>query len=234
VPGGPARAAREMRATRVTCYHLDARIRRRGASWLGARLRPPDRGAIDGLRAGGRGLLLVAWHAGVVGAIAPALARVGVEALVLLHARRPEASPGIEQVELRAADGSAAALKRAVDRLRAGGVVVYAVDVPWEDRETAIGPFPLLGRAAPLKPGASLMARLGRAAVAPVTARWTGRTVEVDVHAPIVGTAPPDCAAGADRAVDGAVCVFWDGYLRAHPGELWVESLRAIARAPKL
>ncbi len=113
-----------------------------------------------------------------------ALHKLGATALVVADLpRQPLASWGFEVQAPGASHGqnAAIALKAAVDHLRNGGWVLAGF-------EGEIGPAVLelafLGGTVALRPGVAVMARLGRAPVFPIAARWIpgDRPIEIEVH----------------------------------------------------
>lgn len=181
-------------------------------------------------------VVLVPWHCGPLHAIAPALIKLGVPALVVRDAPQFQAAHGIEYAYTGGDENAGLrALKRAIEWLRKGGVAVMPEGVPTPPFELPPGPFRLFGRAAHLFPGAAVLARLGGAEVIPAAPRWFGEEVVVGFAAPIPrpATIPGRGAQDAfDREIVSALASWWEQYLREHPEELWILSLRAIARLP--
>ncbi|MCC6621935.1 MAG: hypothetical protein IT385_11805 [Deltaproteobacteria bacterium] len=173
-------------------------------------------------RAAGRPVVLVAWHAGLVALLGAALVALDLEALVLRHHEGSDAD-GIAHVSTRG--GSALALHRAVRHARAGGVVLIVLDVLQLERPTA-GRTPLLGRRVQLPRGPAALARLAGADLVCVAPRLGPRGVEVHLSDPLP-------RGDDDRATMIGVARWWESWLLSHPGDLWPESARAIARYPR-
>jgi lauroyl/myristoyl acyltransferase len=183
-------------------------------------------------------VLLVPWHCGPLHAISPALIKLGVPALVM-RARAPRFGPGrgIEYLYPGHYDDAARArvLKRGVEWLRAGGAMVMLTGLPTPPFERLPGPYRLFGRAVQLLMGPAALARLGAAQIIPVTPRWVEGEIVVRFAAPLALPAKgPERGTEAefDREVLGLLAAWWERYLREHPEELWLFSLREIARSP--
>lgn len=128
-----------------------------------------------------------------------------------------------ETLVLRGSVGStdqerAATFHRAIDRLRTNGFVVLAFD-PYEAQRIAV---PFLGRTLQLARGPFAMARIARAPILPVVARWAGEEVEL-----IVGDPLP---AGDEQAMAESAGRWLEGYLREQPGELSYRLRELMAR----
>jgi len=176
-------------------------------------------------------VVLAPWHFGPLFAIGTALIKMDVPVLVLQRWPRKQQGSHIEYLHF---EGSAASrvqtLKRGVQRLHGGGVVMTVVDVPTNETPEIPGPYPLLGRDVDLLEGAATLARIGRAAVIPVSARWQGNKAIVQ-FAPPVAT-PEDAPTETD--IQTALATWWEREIIRRPEELWPLSLRAINRAPHI
>jgi lauroyl/myristoyl acyltransferase len=184
----------------------------------------------------GHPVALVPWHSGPLHAITPALVKLGVPALIVRHEPQFPAARGIEYVYAGIHENAPVrVLKRAVEWLRKGGAVVMPTGVPTPPFEPPPGPFRFLGRAVHLIRGPAVLARLGGVELIPVMPRWVGREIVVAFAAPIPRreTVPGRGAqASFEREVLTALAAWWEQYIREHPEELWILSLRAIARSP--
>jgi lauroyl/myristoyl acyltransferase len=119
-----------------------------------------------------------------------------------------------------------AAMKAAVDRLRAGGSELWAAD-GYEGATDGIA-TDVLGRRMLFRQGLAALVRLSRAPVLPIVASWRGASIDVTVHPPLDLSA----AGGTDDAVVQAAARWLDGYLRRHPEELWPERVRELLALP--
>ncbi len=121
--------------------------------------------------------------------------------------------------------GGAIALKTAVDRLRAGGWVLAALE-----GEVGPGgrPLPMLGGSIAPRPGIAAMARLGGAPIFPVAATWgTGRRpIELTVHPPLAAVAAAGAGRG-DRRLLEALARRVEELVRAAPGQCDLRFLRS-------
>jgi len=181
-------------------------------------------------------VVLVPWHCGPLHAIAPALIRLGIPALVVRSEPQFQAAHGIEYAYTGGDENAGArALKHCIARLRGGGVVVMPAGVPSVPFDLPPGPYRMFGRDAHVFRGPAVLARLGGAEVIPVAPRWRGEEVAVGFTAPLRRPAAGS-GEGArdafDRGMVSALAGWWELYLRARPEDLWILSLRAIARMP--
>lgn len=187
---------------------------------LAARVRWPDESARRTLLDGQTGVLVAACHVG---------AFFGIRA-ALHGAARPVFM--MRDLTLLDAASRAAALKRAVDALRAGEVVVGTLDGPGgaSTREVTC-----LGRRIVLRRGAFTLARITGAPVVPVVCAWTPRQhIEMRVAPPIARPDRQDLN-GTEFEDDMAMrtAAWIDAYLRAHPQEIWPSTLRYYLAAPR-
>ena len=170
--------------------------------------------------------LLLNWHTGPYRAVGAALYLHGFRPLVIEHHSIPHsATVPLERV---AAGGdpwrATAALKEAVDRLRSGGFVLLAGDA----YEGAGGiEAAILGRRFVFRQGLATLVRHSGAAVLPIVASWSGGSIHVTLHPPLELPASGDA-----ESVVGVTARWFDGYLRAHPEELWPDRMRELMAAP--
>ena len=102
----------------------------------------------------------------------------------------------------------AATFHRAIERLRANGFIVIALD-PHEAQRIAV---PFLGRTLHLARGPFAMARIARVPIVPLVARWDGNAIELIVGEPLpISEDEQALAEWAGR--------WLEGYLREWPGE---------------
>jgi lauroyl/myristoyl acyltransferase len=170
--------------------------------------------------------LLLNWHTGPYRAVGAALYLHGFRPLVIEHHSIPHsATVPLERVSAGGDPWRAtAALKAAVDRLRSGGFVLLAGDA----YEGAGGiEAAILGRRFVFRQGLAALVRHSGAPVLPVVASWRGASIDVTLHPPL------ELPAGGDaEGVVGATARWFDGYLRAHPEELWPDRMRELLAAP--
>ena len=158
---------------------------------------------------------------------ATGLRRLGAPALIVAGLpRQPYTAWGFEVCDPGTGGRlGAIALKTAVDRLRAGGWVVAALE-----GEVGAGarPLPILGGSIALRPGIAVMARLGGAPIFPVAAAWGagGRVLELAVHPPLRAAAAPD-SGGADQQLLADLARQVADLVAAAPGQCDLRFLRA-------
>jgi lauroyl/myristoyl acyltransferase len=103
----------------------------------------------------------------------------------------------------------AATFHRAIERLRADGFVILALDPREAQRISA----PFFGGTLQLARGPFAMARIARVPIVPIVARWDGDEIEL-----IVGDALP--VANDETALATSAAQWLERYLRESPGEL--------------
>lgn len=107
-------------------------------------------------------------------------------------------------------------LNRTVAALRSDGVVLVMLDGLRVDDETVPSiEVPMLGRRLPLARGPFALARLSRAPVVPMAARWSGSAMAMTVGDPIA----PDLGEAEMAAAAGA---WLERYLLERPGDISV------------
>jgi hypothetical protein len=168
-----------------------------------------------------RGLVVVAWHVGAFFGIRAALYHLGSRVLMLRDLPVAEAA------------SRAAALKRAVDHLRDGGLVVSTLDGPGG---TSTGEVTCLGRRIALRRGPFTLARLTAAPLVPVACAWTESAhIEVRVGAPLLHRNIGNVASRELEDEMAACAARWlETYLRAEPQEIWLSTLRYYLAAPRM
>jgi hypothetical protein len=115
-----------------------------------------------------------------------------------------------------------AAVKLGVRTLRAGGFVVSVVDGVGTGRL----PVDILGRRASFSRGPFAMARLGRAPIVPMIARWRGFRVEI--------TAGPVVSSDRESEMAGQLAAWLEGYVLEHPGEVQAGLAALLSDSPAL
>jgi hypothetical protein len=168
---------------------------------------------------GRSGMLIVACHVGAFYGIRAALHGIDRPVFTMRDVATPDAV------------SRAAAIKRAVDALRAGELVVATLDGPGG---TSTREVTCLGRRIVFRRGPFALARLTGAPLVPVVCAWTRRGhIEVRVAAAIERPArqPLDAIEFEDEmAVRTA---HWlEAYLRTEPQEVWPSTLRNYLAAP--
>lgn len=184
-----------------------------------------------GLGEPGRSAVLVTWHVGPVFAIAPALHRLGLSALVVREGPFYPPPPDWEVAVTRGPlEQRTLVLRRALERLRAGGVVLGALDGV---HGSSTAPVSCLGRLVAFSRGPLWLARRARAPLVPVVARWRpGGRILFRADAPL--WRPRECG-GPDPSEDAlAACAarWLEAYLRRVPEELWPSTVRWLLNAP--
>ncbi len=204
--GGTALAAKN--------FNLRRLLRRGGSPILEGLVgwaRPPEQ--LHAWQQQGQAVLLLGWHAGPPFALAQALSQAGLSALFCVGpAPNYRLPPGIDYV---ATDGGAAcraeALHRAVQHLRQGKTVYLLADHPYLSSRRVS----MLGREVSLSPSLGMLARLSRAHLVPVTARWLpGGRIQVEAYPGRLGHKLDE------ESLYSELAAFFEHYLVTHPGEL--------------
>jgi KDO2-lipid IV(A) lauroyltransferase len=220
--------ARDIETRAVQNHLLELLVDARGPRVLAPHVRTHGFERLHALRAAGRPVLLVTWHAGPYPAVGAALLAVGVDFLALRHRVRGPACAGMQTVATGEGSWSAVtALKHAIERLRAGGLVLMAGDGLRGERASTTE-VSVLGRRVGFHHGLAALARHSGAPVLPVVARWRGGSIEVHLHEPLAPSA-------TDRdGVLHAAARWLDGYLRSAPEELRPDRIRLLLAAPRI
>lgn len=153
-------------------------------------------------------VVFVGFHMGAIMALNAFLARLPGEVLVLRQGSADE-DQGVTTIDWLALDewGRTRATKQLADCLRGGGFVFNALDSIGPDRVE----IDVLGHRTSITAGTFALARLARAPVMPIAARWRMTRLEVELGEPI--------APGPAAAMAQAVGTWLGGYLQAHPRE---------------
>lgn len=158
-------------------------------------------------------IVLVSLHVGAFEALGAAVESVPGE-FVAFHGRERPARAGMTLLEAGSSESDRVrAFARALAHMRRGASTLVLADSV-QPGIPAIE-VPMLGRTLALARGPFALARMARAPVVPVAARWRGTAVEVEVG----GSVGPD---GGEEAMARAVGSWFDGYVSARPGELSV------------
>jgi lauroyl/myristoyl acyltransferase len=141
---------------------------------------------------------------------------------------------GMEYYWVNKENGNRAAnLKRAVDRLKAGGLVTMAIDGGHGD---VLVDAEFLGYRISVARGPVILARLAGVPLIPVTITWDkGWSMEFRIHDPIPGAdqlqlAPEE---DADTARTRHTMKFFDEFIRRHPEQLRLDKLARLITLPK-
>lgn len=176
-------------------------------------------------------VLFLTWHVGPLFALGCAFSRLGIPVLAI---RRTNgwfpATPG---VDLAATDGSsekrAAAFAKGLSRLREGGIVLMAADARGF---ATTAPVPFFGRAVAPARGPFALARMTGVPVVPVVTRYTpDGKITLILGNP---SAPDGTEADVETALAATAMAWLESYVRRHPGELWLGTLRWLREAPRL
>lgn len=219
------RIARQMVSAEYRDRTLVYTIRRRGLDPALPLLRI-DSGPLDELLAQQSPVVLVAWHLGPRRALVAALHALGRPALVAGSRATPDSidSTSVETWNLLGGGLRAGFLRRAVDTLKAGGIVSLALDGTRGARQ----PVRFLGQDISVGRGAATLARLTGARFVPVTTRWIGNSARIEVcfHPPIpTPVIDRSDAARFEAALLESATLWFESYLRSHPETLRIEPL---------
>jgi lauroyl/myristoyl acyltransferase len=230
-----AAAARQISANHLRNHALVALVQRDGIDAVAAWTRWESGGEELLDRGQSRqSAVLVTWHVGAALGIGAALHGLGAPVLFL---RAGSFFPSTPVVRILTTDGPAehraAAGRRALDWLRAGGLVLAALDGSDGEGSARV---PCLGRAITIARGPLALARLASAPLVPLVARWRpdGRVGARAFPALPWPTPPRDAGAEFETALAAATAAWLEGYLREAPGEMWPSSLRWLLDAPPL
>ncbi len=225
--------ARQMAATGGRNRLLRRLAMRRGPDAVIPLIDPAATAELARVVGGGQPTVLVMAPQGPRVAIGAALHDLGTPTLLVANVPpQPYTSWGLE-VHAPAAGqglGGGPALKAAVDHLRTGGVVAAAID-------GHVGPVitdrPFLGGNVALRPGIAAMARLGRARVIPIAARWTSgpRCLTIVVRPPVAAEPSTGESEEADRAFMAAVGRSIEDLIGDEPGQCDPRFLRVCLGA---
>ena len=176
-------------------------------------------------------IVLAPWHFGPMTVIGTAMIKLDVPLLVLQRWPRKTRGDGLEYLQF---EGSTAtrikALRHGVETLRGGGVAMTVVDVPDNQPRDTPGPYNVLGRAVYLLQSAATLARMGQAAILPVTAHWNSGRLIVRFSPPAI--LPDEML--TEPEIQNALAAWWSCQIAAEPEELWSLSLEALERAPQV
>jgi hypothetical protein len=214
------RIARDISALHLKNRAAIALVKSGQTAALSKLVRWSSEAARHDLREGRGGMLVVACHVGAFFGIRAALHGIGRPVLTL------------RDLPMSDVTSRARALKRAVDHLRAGQMVVATIDGPGG---TSTREVECLGRRIVLRRGPFMLARITGTTLIPVVCAWTRQGhLEVRVAAPIERQSNPNLTSAEiedDMAVRTARWL--DTYLRTEPQEIWLSTLRNYLAAPR-
>ena len=177
-----------------------------------------------------RPTILVMCHLGFPVVVLAGLHRLGIEMTTLVSAPLSDRFPNhpatidVIPTEDHPALGGGA-LKKSLDCLRAGGMLVIAVDGP-RGRSTIDTTF--FGHRIALRRGTAVLARISQAAVYPVVGRWQpdGGNLELRLFTRVDwGSAAVDSTDAFEREFCAAACEWFEDYLRREPYDVTSEIL---------
>lgn len=185
---------------------------------LAALVRWPDASRRSMLVDAPQGVVVVACHVGAFFGIRAALHGIGRPVFMMRDVEMPDAA------------SRAAALKKAVESLRSGDLVVATIDGPGG---TSTRDVSCLDRHIVLRRGPFTLARLTGCPLIPTVCAWTrDGGIEMRVADPIVSPEWDSPGAGFEDTMAARTAQWLDGYLRAHPEEIWPSTLRNYLSAP--
>lgn len=179
-------------------------------------------------------VVLITWHMGPLLGIAAGLLRLKMPVLVIRATPVYRPPPNIEVcLTWNRPELGRQAFERAVGRLRAGGMVILAVD----GGAVSTRPVVVLGRPTVFASGAAKLARMTGATVIPIITHWgsRGAVIDVVVDDPLPS---PRLSRGAERAFENALLAEaakrWEVHIRAAAEELHPQTVERLLTVPKL
>jgi len=220
-PGDRGRVARDISAQRVKNRLAIALVLGDRTADLARLVRWPDEAARRALVESPSGVVIVACHIGAFFGVRAALHGVGRSVFMLRDMMKADAA------------ARAGVLKRAVDGLRAGELVVATLDGPGG---TSTREVTCLGRRVAFRRGPFTLTRLTGAPIVPVACAWTPHHhIEMRVGPPIARPSRTDLdAVGFEDDMAARTAQWFDAYLRAEPQEMWPNTLRHYLAASRV
>jgi lauroyl/myristoyl acyltransferase len=173
-------------------------------------------------------------HSGPLLAISATLHRLDIPALVITWTRHHQGKTSLEVRRICGTEAShRSVLKRAVDKLRGGGIVLWSLDSPGKARLRV----QFFGRERVFARGPFAAARLTGARLIPITAEWAGAGhMEVRVGEPLhpsrQSSRPSDHSREEALAIDNAIAAeaaaWFEGYFRGCPERMSLDMLRRL------
>jgi lauroyl/myristoyl acyltransferase len=191
--------------------------------------------AVDSVRSEFGAAIVANFHLGPLISVGAAVEAAGAPALVIRTEPGHQVRPPLEAVWTSGEpDRPAHALRRALDHLRRGQLVVVALD---GDFGATVGPLPCLGRGVELRRGGFALARMTGAPIVPVLCRWKdgGTAIAIERFDPL--PAPPAVTAAAadiEREHANAAARWLDWQLSTAPDIASLQVLRMLLRAPRV
>lgn len=224
----PTRTARQMSKLRYQNRALIAMVARRGIDPIIAITDPSAAARFERVRDPSSPTILVGWHVGPIFGLTGFLSQHKVPMLVIRASAHYEARGSMEfAFTAGGMQQRTTAVLRAVRRLKSGGLVVIASDGPDFSESIEVRCF---GRAMRIARGPYALARMTRASIVPVAPRWmTDGRIHVEVGPPL---AVPTVVDGDndrfEQAYAQASADWFEAYVLAHPGDLWLYRLRQL------
>jgi lauroyl/myristoyl acyltransferase len=218
--------ASEMSVRRFRSRALMALIRRNGPEVGIPLLEPGGAPGLEALRDRRAPAILVSWHVGPPSGIGATLARLGIPALGVMR-RTPYQRVGTCEIANTSGGPTqrTAALWRAVQQVKDGGLVIIAADGQEGARTAEVA---CLGRLVTLARGPFVLARLSGAPLIPIASRWTssGR-IAVHLGDPLrTDAARPEDGDRFEHACAAAMAAWLESYFLSAPAELRLSTLR--------
>ena len=164
-------------------------------------------------------LMFITAHVGALPLLAAGLDRLGTERLALRWSALHETAPGEESAfTLGPLAARTEALRRGLERLRQGKIVVTAL----EGTHGSADPGRLFGHRLDVGRGGFALARLAGVPIVPVAALWVRNRVQVALGRPLATT--------ADAPAETAL--WFEGLLRRSPSQISLGLLRRLLENP--
>ncbi|MBW2414660.1 MAG: hypothetical protein JRG76_09155 [Deltaproteobacteria bacterium] len=176
-------------------------------------------------------VVIVSWHMGPQRQLMATLRQLDIDGLLAVSkplALRAE-SDSLEVVALKDRGLGARFLRRAIDKLRDGGVVAIALD----GEQGARHPVPFLGRTVEIGRGTAALVRVAGAELLPLTGRWIGHsgTFETRLHPPLAKPAVDRKeAVQFDTELLATAARFFEDEARRAPGNVSLRRLRKLGQ----
>ena len=183
-----------------------------------------------------RPTILLFMHSGPFLAIVATLHQLRIPALVMTRGQYHPGSTTLKRCTVPIADVSrrAAAFKCALDKLRSGGIVMWALDSSHKGSQVDV---PLFGRNYTFTRAPFAAARLTDAALVPVTASWmsrgrfgvwANRTPRLSARSGLSSGNSKHEGVAFDQALAVDTANWFEGYYREHPEEIPHDLIRHL------
>jgi hypothetical protein len=228
----PVRIARQMSELRYQNRALISLVARQGIDPIIAITDPSAAARPDSMLGPSTAAILVGWHVGPIFGLTGFLSQQSVPLLVIRTSGHYAArgsmtfaftSGGMAQRKT--------AVQRAIRHLKQGGRVTIASDGPDFSESVEVRCF---GRAMQLARGPYALARMTGAPLVPVAPRWMpdGR-IGIEVG-PVLPAPPVADAERFEQTYAQASTDWFEQYILAHPGDLWLYRLRHLLAADRV